>query len=466
MSNNHIDIEEYIDLHQLMEKTKTTHENNRQFGLAHEQLLKTPTGLLKLWIEEHRYLLLTPLMSQRISSYLNKATALLLVVAFLLGIFSGFGLLSYSGKEPVNVLYFLAAVVLLPLVTMSMTLWAMMRANRSANMLVHISPAYWMERAIALLPDKSRDMVSELHINPQISNWITLRRSQALALAFSLGLLLALIGVVASRDIAFGWSSTLRITPEELYSMLSLLALPWREFLPEALPSLELIEKSHYFRLGGKLSADMVHSASLLGEWWKFLAMVTLFYALFLRALLFLGATVGLHRALDRGALAIDGVREILSEMQTALISTEAVVDEVESTQSTQTPQTTSSTTDGSFGSVIGWAMDRDIVALHNDRTGIKGVDIYEAGGMHSLESDQQVIESISRDTLLYVKSWEPPTMDFVDFVSDLVENSGVEVTLYPLGSPDESYRASDRDYEMWATKLGSIRVDNIRIRR
>jgi hypothetical protein len=134
-------------------------------------------------------------------------------------------------------------------------------------MLVHLSPAYWMENLLLLLPGKSREMIDKLKINPLLANWIVIRRSQELALAFSVGLFLALLLVVASEDIAFAWSTTLQITPEGFHRFLNTVALPWREWLPQAVPSVELIEQSHYFRLGGKLSREMVAHASQMGEW-------------------------------------------------------------------------------------------------------------------------------------------------------------------------------------------------------
>lgn len=466
MSNKYIELEEYIDLLQLTEQKSSSHETNRQYGLVNEQLLDTPVLLLKQWIREHRYLLSNPLISLKFSSYLNRVSALLLLASFLLGIFSGVGLLSYSGHEPVNVLYFLGVVLLLPLITMSMTLWAMIRANQSSNMLIHISPAYWMERIVALLPDKSQELLSKLHINPQIGNWMTIWRSQLLALGFSLGLFLALLGVVATRDIAFGWSSTLRISPQELHHLFSFVALPWSTILPEALPSLELIEKSHYFRLGGELSVDMIKSASLLGEWWKFLLMSTLFYALFLRLILFFVAGIGLRKALERGALSMDSVREMLREMRTPLITTEAIEHEELLQIDDEIVEVVHTPLDKSFTSVIGWAMDSETIAMHNDRKAIYGEEIYEVGGIHSLESDDQIIESITTDTLLYVKSWEPPTMDFVDFLTLLAKRGEFSITLYPLGIAENGYEATERDYTMWSQKIAGVRLDNVRMKR
>ena len=464
--NTRFELKDYIDLYELMQLKSRSHEENRSFGLSHKELLEKPRQLLALWVEKHRHILSQPSVSERLVKILSGTTLFLLILSFILGVFSGIGLLKYSGSEPVNLIYFLAAVFLLPLVTMTMTLIAMLRANQSESLLVHLSPAYWMERILALLPNKSREMISNFKVTPLIGNWIVIRRSQELALAFSLGLFLALLGIVASRDIAFSWSTTLQVSPEEFHYFLSMIALPWREFLPQAVPSLELIEKSHYFRLGGRLGSDMISHAELLGQWWKFLAMTTLFYALFLRFLLFLLASVGMRKAIDRAALSLDGVRDLLREMQEPLITTQALTEEKPFGETGKNEITTVKQFKKHYSAVIGWALDYDTILLQNEREEIGAEEIFEAGGLHSLEEDRQVINAAKGDILIYVKAWEPPTMDFIDFLTSLSEKARGSVLLYPLGTPQRNYRATDSEFAIWARKVSVLKKDNVRMKR
>jgi len=456
----------YIDLFELMQKNHSSREENRSFGLAHQKLLSSPVALLSRWVEEHRHRLSHPPLSQTIDSVLSTATLILLILAFFLGIFSGVGLLRYSGSEPVNLLYFLGAVFVLPLVTMTMTLLAMLRANRAESMLVHLSPAYWMERILLLLPVRNRERFNSIQINPLITNWLVIRRSQELALSFSLGLFLALLGIVASRDIAFSWSTTLQITPEVFHHFLSLIALPWKEMLPQAVPSAELIEQSHYFRLGGKLNSGMIDHAALLGEWWKFLAMTTLFYALFLRFLLFLLVSAGLKRAFGRAMLSIRGVRDLLREMEEPLIESESAATEQNFERDENLSRIATAALKTDYATVIGWALDEAAIVLHNEREGIKPTNIYEAGGLHSLEEDQEVVDAAAGDILLYVKSWEPPTMDFIDFIMALNGDKSRLIMLYPLGTPEAAYQATKEAFDIWAKKISGLKDHKIRMKR
>ncbi len=466
MKNITNDLKTYIDLLELLEKNSTSHEENRLFGLAHEELFSSPVKLLAEWVEKHRHRLPHPPLSQTLDRILSTATLILLIVAFLFGILSGIALLHYSGSEPVNVIYFLGAVFFLPLLTMLMALLAMWRANRAESRLIHLSPAYWMERMILLLSPKNREMIDTIPINPLIANWIVIRRSQELALVFSLGLFLALLGIVASQDIAFAWSTTLQITPEKFHQFLSMIAIPWKTWLPEAVPSLLLIEQSHYFRLGGELSSKMVDHAALLGEWWKFLAMTTLVYALLLRFVFFVLATIGLKSALKRATLAISGVRDLLREIEEPLIESEALTAESEFEREKTIDGITITSPKTEYASAIGWALDDVTIALQNDRTGITVSEMYEAGGSRTLEEDQHVIDLSSGNILLYVKSWEPPTLDFIDFLSVLTEPRKNSVTLYPLGTLQSDYRVSEADFDIWQQKISSMKDLKIRMIR
>jgi len=194
----------YLNLYALLRTDNTTAEEKRAFGLEHEALKEKPLAQLQLWTEANRKRLSRPLLSETVSGYLYGITLTLGVIAFFLGFFSGIALLSYSGHEPVNVIYFMAMVILLPLITMTLALFSMVRANASRSFLVHISPAYWMEKVLRLLPGRVQQSLEELHINPSLLNWLIIRRSQLLALVFSIGLLLALLAMVVTKDMSGG----------------------------------------------------------------------------------------------------------------------------------------------------------------------------------------------------------------------------------------------------------------------
>jgi len=458
-------LKSYLDLYSLLEANPSSREDNRAFGITHVMIKNRPIQQLLAWIEAYKGKLEKPILSEMFCSYLYRTTLTLALIAFFLGVISGVGLLSYSGKEPVNVIYFMAMVIAFPLFTMILTLFAMLRANRSQSVLVHVSPAFWMEKILGLLSGRMQEGIGELKINPLLANWVIIKRSQMLSLFFSMGLLLALLGVVVTKDIAFAWSTTLRINPESFYDFLHMLAFPWREFYPSAVPSIELIEQSHYFRLGGILSEKMVANASVLGEWWRFLAFSTLFYAIFLRFMMYMIAAFGLSHAIKRSLLTITGAKELLREINEPIITTHGQEPENVFVASDASYRQSIYTFDSSYDVVQGWAMTNDELLLLCDITGIISPAHYGVGGANHLEEDSEIVAKSKGEVLLFVKAWEPPTMDFVDYLEELALKVD-KVIVAPVGISENSYSAPLKELDVWERKLSMLKNEKVWLKR
>ncbi|WP_296823679.1 DUF2868 domain-containing protein [Sulfurovum sp.] len=460
-----MNLRSYLDLYSLLQEDTSTPEERRAFGLSHVTVKDKPIEQLLAWMEEHRYQLKKPLLSEAFSSTLYSVSLTLVAIAFVLGLLSGIGLLSYNGHEPVNVIYFMSMVIFVPLFTMTLTLFSMLRANSVQSLLVHISPAFWMERLLQLLPHKTQEDLKNLKVNPLLANWIVIKRSQVIALAFSFGLLCALLGMVATKDIAFAWSTTLHVTPEGFHSFLSTLAFPWRDFFPWAVPSVELIEQSQYFRLGDKLSEEMVSNASKLGEWWKFLAFATLFYAIILRFLLYLLSSVGLKRAIRRSFLSLEGAKKLLSDMNEPIISTHAKQNEAVFRQTESLYSNVADSLDASYDLVLGWAIPKEQLTVISESMKVIAPRHYEVGGANTLEEDNEVIHLSHGEILLFVKAWEPPTMDFIDFLEALTKYVD-KIVVYPVGTMQEQYRPREKEIDVWARKLSTLNHKKVWLKR
>ena len=461
-----MNLKSYLDLYTLLKTDKTTVAQRRAFGLEHITIKNRPIEQLVRWSQEHIKTLPQPLMSEKFSFYLYVITFILVVIAFILGLFSGIALLSYNGHEPVNVVYFMSMVIFLPLVTMLLALFSMFRASSAQSVLVHISPAYWMEKMIGFLPFSMQENIKELQINPLLANWIVIKRSQFIALFFSLGLLVALLSIVATKDIAFAWSTTLDISAETFHGFLSTLAMPWHAWVPEAVPSLPLIEQSQYFRLGDRLSEEMISHASTLGQWWKFLAMSTLFYAVFLRLLMYIVAVFGFKWALKKSFLSIEGVRALFRDMNEAMISTSALNEESEFISFADgSTVPTVHTLDSSYDMVQGWAIPKEQLIVLNDSMHILCPHLFEVGGGNSLAEDSNIIRQSSGEILLYVKAWEPPTMDFMDYIDALLVKVD-KVIIYPIGMAEEGYKPKMKFVDIWARKISTLKEEKVWLKR
>ncbi len=453
-------LKSYLNLYVLLQNDVSTREEQRAFGLEYAKFKKKPVKQLLAWENRYIHNLKKPLLSDDIYSYLYVVTFLLVIIAFILGLLSGITLLSYNGQEPVNVVYFIAMVIFLPLFSIVLAFFSMLRVKNSKSVLLHLTPAYWMEKILNFFPGIDDKNIKNFKINPLLVNWIIIRRSQFIALFFSLGLLLALLGVVITKDIAFAWSTTLHITPETFHSFLNTLALPWREILPTAVPSIELIERSQYFRLGDKLSEEMISNASQLGQWWKFLALATLFYALLLRCVMYGIATLGYKNALKKSFFSLEGVSLILKNMNEPMITTSATVTEHIISSSYKDIQEVRQLK-RLYDSVQGWAIPTFKLQVMNDTMNISSQNIFEVGGSNTLSEDRAIAHKSFGEVLLYVKAWEPPTLDIVDYIEELVEVVD-KVIVYPIGMEDEMYHTKEKFIKIWIEKISII--DNHKI--
>jgi hypothetical protein len=446
----------YLDLFELLEDDRSSREDRRAFGLANVVSKGKPVEQLLAWVRDNRIKLKKPTLSEKFSSTFYTVTLTLVIMAFILGFFSGVALLSYNGHEPVNVIYFIAMVVFFPLFTMILTLFSMFRVNSVQSLLVHVSPAFWMEKILRLLPNKIGDNVKEIKINPLLANWIIIKRSQVIALAFSFGLFFALLGVVATKDIAFAWSTTLSITPETFHHFLHTIAFPWRDYYPSALPSVELIEQSQYFRLGDKLSEEMIQNASKLGEWWKFLAFATLFYAIILRCIIYFLSCFGLNRAIKRSFLTLDGSKKLLNDMNEPIISTHAPKNEQQFIQKSSVYDKIITALDTSYDSVQGWAIPKEKLSVITESMNVITPKFFEVGGGNTLDEDNEIVHLSHGEVLLYVKSWEPPTMDFIDYLETLIKRVD-KVIVCPIGTTEDQYHTEVKEVNVWARKLSML---------
>lgn len=454
-------LKSYLDLYALLQTDTSSKEERRAFGLSQILNIKKPVDQLLFWVESNQGRLKKPTLGETFTSHLYSVSLILLVIAFVIGLLSGIALLSYNGSEPVNVVYFMGMVIFLPLLTMILALLSMFKAQSAQSALVHISPSFWMEKILHLFSSQSSKSADTVKINPLLTNWIVIKRAQSLALIFSLGLLVSLLVVVATKDIAFAWSTTLQITPEVFHSFVNAVAFPWRDWVPTAVPSLELIEQSQYFRLGDKLSEEMIGNAPKLGEWWKFLTFSTLFYAIVLRFLMLLISSLGMHHALKRSILTLEGVGILLRDMNEPMISTHATTAEKKFISSNEHEMQTLCHLDASYDVLQGWAIPLSQLQVMSDSMQVISPNLFEVGGANSLAQDSEIVSKSHGEVLLFVKAWEPPTMDFMDYLDELLKKVD-KVIIYPVGSASEGYKSEARFIDIWAKKLSLFNHEKV----
>jgi len=456
-----LSLKSYLDFATLLRSYRGDHEQNRIFALTHKSFVTDPIRRLLLWGKEHRFKVSFSSDTDHYLKHLSVITSFLALFALIFGFLVGLGLLSYSGEAPVNVIYYLFVAAFLPLLSLFLSLLSMMSKGMFFHFFTLLFPLHWIEKLLELIPRQHKNVMVE--IPPNLLKWMFLDRLQRFSLLFSMGLLMALLGVVVVKDIAFGWSSTLNVSAEEFHALLQMIALPWQAWIPSAVPSLELVEMSHYFRLGEHLNSEMIHHADKLGAWWKFLAMSTLVYAVLLRLLFWLLVRYGYRKVLQKSFLGLEGVETILREFDTPFVSTESPKEEQHLEIVPETNEQVSEDIRTTYHDVLGWNFSDEEILLANDSKEIRAKKLFSVGGSHTFTEDEAIAHQVTQTLLLYVKSWEPPTMDFVDFLEMLIENEKVtSIEIYPLGTVGRYYESDEKDIAVWKRKIQGLKSKKV----
>lgn len=341
------------------------------------------------------------------------------VVGVILGAAAMLGLLYYDGGRRINVTLIIGVALLQLLLALLTTAEALVGWQPWRG-LVEAATARW--RPPAAQPEPMlRALAAPL----------AARVAQSGGLAFGVAALVVLLSQVVVHDLAFGWSTTLQASAPAYHDLTTALAWPWRSWLPGAVPSLPLVEQSRYFRVGSLAAAN----PELLGIWWRFLAMLWLFYAVVPRIVLLLLARVQLALRV-RHLLDVHPGRAALRER-------------------CRTPWIEGS--DGAGGGALPAAGDgvpapapalpgrilirwADVDDADTARAWLgAGATSLDAGGAASLEADGEALErahAIGGPVIVLARGWEPPTGELADFLERARDRLGkVPIQLLPVSA-------------------------------
>jgi hypothetical protein len=407
----------------------------------------------------------------QVESGLRLVSFGMIVLGLLLGSLTVAGLFQYDGAGRVDLVWLLVVFVVLQLLFVLLTVIALLPGSSSAQqMLAWFSPARLQRLFLRLAPEVERRAIAQLlgrnqKLFGQMGKWQLFSWSQLFGVAFNSAALITLFVLIAVKDIAFGWSTTLSVEPEVVLQITNLLSWPWQSWLPSEVPSLSLVEASRYFRLQ-ELTASTVQP-ELLGQWWGFLMLCLFFYGLLPRLFLMLFCRHKLGKAITRTLHYFPGRQAILDRLNSAIIETQAE-NEIE-TEVTHAPFEVDERRQEkreAFSSkpiiLINWSHfelteEPFLTAIQQaGRFSIKAS--YEAGTNCSLDVDSQVIQSIAETTHeepigILVKSWEPPLGELADFIEELRGVISPERAIWLLPVSVESGRLvqpEPRDSEEW----------------
>lgn len=283
---------------------------DRAIALRWQDEPKTSSELVARWLDSLQQQTATPTAGERVARAHVIASWLVFGVFALIGVGVALAVLQFTGDHPINILVVLGVFVFLQWANLLSTIAALIWSRSSPGFLAHFPLTALIRRVIARTvgAEDAGRFLARRSLYAGVERWVLFRAMQVGAVAFNLGAIATFVAAVSFTDLAFAWSTTLQIGAEGLQRFCEGLAAPWRLWLPDAVPSMDLVEATRYFRLDAAYvnapAGARVQDAAIAGGWWPFLLMCLLVYGLLPRLLLVLYGSLGTSRAF--GKLSFD----------------------------------------------------------------------------------------------------------------------------------------------------------------
>jgi hypothetical protein len=434
-----------------------------------------PLARVRQWWQAIRRELPTTARDCDFAMRLARARAVITFLMVLVGVLAGAGtamtVLRYDGTWPVNVVTVFAVLVLLQIVLIVSTLILMVPGlpglRGLQSLLGGFNPGALAAALYRRVARQSEQRASLLVWHEargpaaaRFARWQMLVWSQCAAVAFNVAALLSAFALIAFTDLAFGWSTTLRVDSEGMHRFTQLLAAPWREFWPAAVPSVELIEQSRFFRLAS--APPTAIAASELTGWWPFLLAAVTTYALVPRCFLLLLAMARLRAATRNLLLDDPRVRALLDRMGTADVKLGPGLKEAAAVFPDAHAQSAPAMSGDAVVIVWSGALPlgdtRQWTASH---LRWRATEILEAGS-RTIAADEAIIERVAAlqpgAVILYVRGWEAPLLDLQDFIHALRARVGPQCSLIlvPVGANGDVANDAQRTvWSRWTARVG-----------
>ncbi len=388
---------------------------------------------------------------QELASFFKRVSWIVILIGFFTGLALASALLYYDGSQPINVLVLLIFLVLLPLLLFFVSLiLPLLNSNSVVSGLNAGSMVFsFLKKKSPVLEAFFSSSRSDA-AKDKLLRWRLLLYSQQFGMALAIAALLTLLARVSFSDLAFGWSTTLDIEASTLSPWVQALAWPWVTWFPEAVPSTSLIEQSRYFRLANGTSEL---SAQTLTGWWKFIAMCLLVYGIGFRVLATWVANFNYKKAIQEMLMQHSEVTALLDRFDAPIGSGQEQAPIVSAERQTTT---SASTFDfQSADAIILWNSAR------SSNKDLQHKNIIEVSGDGDLQIDSEVIRQIDVNETgkihIITKAWEPPLLEFHDFIQILRTKFGSEVSIsiQPISANNELPDATD--VEIWRHSIEKL---------
>ncbi|MDH3418116.1 MAG: DUF2868 domain-containing protein [Gammaproteobacteria bacterium] len=414
---------------------------------------------------------------------LDRGRHLIGFATIVMGALAGIGLaaaaLHYDGTYPVNAVTVFSLLVGVQLVLIAITMLLLPHnvpgLRNVQGVLAQANPAgvvaaVYGRITVSQLPESVRELFT-WHIGRaaagRFAKWQLLHWSQGAAIAFNLAALATALALVTFTDLAFGWSTTLQLSGDELARWIGIIVTPWAEFVPAAVPDAAMIEASRFFRL--ESSAATLGAPESYTGWWPFLMVSMIVYGLLPRIALWIFAGLRL-RAATRALLLEDArVTALIDRMASPALATTALVDENPHRLEAAPKQRHRLDADAPTAALI-WSEAIDKTRARERAHRVLGVELtaepLTAGGGASLAEDAAVIDSLAecapRQVVVFVRAYEPPLLEFMDALTRLRKRLGPNTSLIVHPVPELGNELAPADVETWHRSIAARRDPKI----
>jgi hypothetical protein len=316
----------------------------------------------------------------------RTTTGPIIIVGLFVGALLSWGVLTGDSQGRVNLLYLIAIYVLLPILSMLVSLTSL-ALNKSANFAGLLA-------SLPVWPTSKKVQLQKQKQHPD-SRLVLFYQSQLAAISFSLASLLIFLLLLLTTDINFVWRSTI-LDAEQIFPLLSLIATPWF-YIESAQPSLELLTATQDSRINN--NQLMAASAS---AWWQFVLATQVVYALLLRSLMVVAsASVLRFKELKRSKSVLVKRHRETENPLTYERELQRVSDIAEDY------------------AVTNWAGLKDTL-IEQVKLKLTGSSINDLpAGPAASYAEQLVSERWQEPQLLIVKGWEPPLAELSDYMQN-----------------------------------------------
>ncbi|MEN8106822.1 MAG: DUF2868 domain-containing protein [Pseudomonadota bacterium] len=479
-----IELDEVLDA-DLAIDLEARKQRDRDIGRKLHRNRSKPASQIRAWLRE-----IGPAAARNNGLRATRLYHALCLALVITGLLTGWGLASavlfYDGNQPINVVNAVGILVLPQILLLLVWLVAALPIRLPlfsgiGATLGFLNPGRLAGQLAGLFSEKENRGLAILWDPDNIASlapaarWLFSFWSQLFAFSFNIGALAAAIFLVSFSDLAFVWSTTLAISNETFHQLLTILSTPWSAFFPDAVPGSELVANSRYYRLDeGTLAGTAATSPQLaieLGQWWPFLIAAITCYGLLPRLLTLWISWYRFRHHLRKALCNLPGAPELLARMNSPLVSTLAVQpEETREIAASSAVAKPDATRHAIRCPVIDWsgACGRtDEITVQLGTMGIEVLEFLRAGGRQTTEQDQELATSLCRHKPegvgILVKAWEPPLMDFLDFVRGIRRQCGQKKPfIVLLWGGQDGVTAADR--ETWQLTLAQLGDPNLHV--